>query len=172
MMDKEIRVQLRGCLREFTASGDIEASLAGQARANEIRPYLALAAALMEDARSLPPASPQLSGRAQLLSALRSTTRPSGARMGILHLGFARAGAAAVVGLFVLGSVVGGVSAAAGGPNLAGSVIHTVTGINHAPDQAETGKEHANPNAGEGADNAGQGGSNGRGLDVSEALGS
>jgi hypothetical protein len=159
-MDREIRDRLRECLREFTACGDIEASLAGQARANEIRPYLGVAAALQEDACRLPPGSPQRSGREQLLSALQATTHRGGVRMGILQLGFVRAGAAAVVGLLFIGGVAGGVSAVAGGPDLAGAVVHAVTGINHAPDQAETGKEHANPNASEGADNAGQGSGN------------
>src|SRR5438309_9820264 len=113
-MDRAIRHRLREYLR---VSGDIEASLGGQAWANAIRPYVDVEAALQEDSRRLPPGYPQRSGREQLLLALQPTTHRPGARMGILQLSFVRAGAAAVVGHLFLGGLAGGVRAA-GGPHL------------------------------------------------------
>src|SRR5437879_6092369 len=113
-MDREIRNRLREYLR---VSRDIEASLGGQARANAVRPYIDVEAALQEDARRLPHGYPQRSGHEQLLLALKPTTHRPGARIGVLHLSFVRAGAAAVVGLLFLGGLAGGVRAA-GGPHL------------------------------------------------------
>jgi hypothetical protein len=64
--------------------------------------------------------------------------------------------AAVIAGIALMAASTAGVSAALGGPDVGGEVL-SATGINNAPDAAQNGKDHANENAFEGSDNAGQG---------------
>jgi hypothetical protein len=125
-------------------------------RAAELRPHLELWSSLNAASLVKPSFASQQRGQQQLLAVLSDMQRRGERRM-IPFLTPALAKAAAViVGVALLAGGAAGASAALGGPDVGGQVLSTM-GISHAPDAAQNGKDHANPNALEGSDNGGQG---------------
>ncbi len=155
-MDRGLRELLEECLREVRAPSDIEGLLRRHPnRAEEMRPYLETAVALRSEQLPGPSSFAQARGREKLLSRLAAKDGGKG-RTTLFGHSLMRAGTLAAGALFMLGGIAGA-SAAAGGPDLASPLVNAVTGINHAPDNADNGKDHANPNAFEGSENSGQG---------------
>ena len=154
-MDRKLRKILTECIRDVeTGARDIEGCLQRHPdRAVELRPHLELWRGLNAAAKAQPNSGSQQRGQHQLLAALSDMDKRGERRM-IPFLTPAVAKAAAVVaGVVLLTGGAAGASAALGGPNVAGDVLSGI-GISNASD---TGREHANPNALDGADNAGQG---------------
>jgi len=157
-MDKKLRNILTECIRDIeTGSRDLHDCLEQYPeRAAELRPHLELWSSLDAAPRARPNFAGQQRGQQRLLAAL-SDMQKRGERRMVPFLTPALAKAAAVLaGVVLLAGGAAGASAALGGPDVGGQVLSTM-GINHAPDAAQNGKDHANPNAFEGSDNAGQG---------------
>jgi len=154
-MDRKLRKILTECIQDVeTGARDIEGCLQRHPdRAVDLRPHLELWRGLNAAAKAQPNAGSQQRGQQQLLAAL-SDMETRGEKRMIPFLTPALAKAAAVVaGVVLLAGGAAGASAALGGPDVAGDVLSGI-GISNASD---TGREHANPNALDGADNAGQG---------------
>ena len=154
-MDRKLRKILTECIQDVeTGARDIEGCLQRHPdRAVDLRPHLELWRGLNAAAKAQPNSGSQQRGQQQLLGALADMEKRGERRM-IPFLTPALAKAAAVVaGVMLLTGGAAGASAALGGPNVAGDVLSGI-GISNASD---TGREHANPNALDGADNAGQG---------------
>ena len=154
-MDKKLRTILTECIRDIeTGARDITGCLERYPeRAEELRPHLELWSGLDASSPARPNFAGQQRGQERLLAAISDMQRRGDKRM-IPWLTPALAKAAAVLaGVVLLTGGAAGASAALGGPNVAGDVLSGI-GISNASD---TGREHANPNALDGADNAGQG---------------
>ena len=154
-MDKKLRNILTECIRDIeTGARDMDGCLERYPeRAAELRPHLELWTSLDAAPMAKPGFAGQQRGQQQLLAALSDMQKRAERRM-IPFLTPALVKAAAVVaGVVLLTGGAAGASAALGGPNVAGDVLSGI-GISNASD---TGREHANPNALDGADNAGQG---------------
>ena len=157
-MDKKLRKILTECIRDIeTGSRDMEGCLERHPdRAAELRTHLELWSGLDAASMARPNFAGQQRGLERLLAAV-SDMRKRGERRMVPFLTPALAKAAAVLaGVVLLAGGAAGASAALGGPDVGGQVLSTM-GISHAPDAAQNGKDHANPNAFEGSDNAGQG---------------
>ena len=157
-MDKKLRNILTECIRDIeTGARDMDGCLERYPeRAAELRPHLELWTSLDAAPMAKPGFAGQQRGQQQLLAAL-SDMEKRGKRRMIAFLTPASAKAAAVLaGVVLLVGGAAGTSAALGGPDVGGQVLSTM-GISHAPDAAQNGKDHANPNALEGSDNGGQG---------------
>jgi hypothetical protein len=154
-MDRKLRKILTECIRDIeTGARDVEGCLQRYAdRAAELRPHLELWSGLKAAAKAEPNIGSQGRGQHQLLTRLSEVKRGGRKHMiPFLTPALVKAGAVAVAAVLVIGGTAGA-SAALGGPDLAGEVLSGI-GISNPSD---TGKEHANPNAFDGADNAGQG---------------
>jgi len=154
-MDRKLRKILTECIRDIeTGAHDVKGCLQRHAdRAAELRPHLELWSGLNAAAKAEPNLGSQQRGQQRLEAAVSEAEREGGRRMiPFLTPALAKAGAVAVAAVLVIGGAAGA-SAALGGPDVAGDVLSGI-GISNA---SETGKEHANPNAFDGADNAGQG---------------
>jgi len=157
-MDKKLRKALTECIRDIeTGARDMDGCRERYPEcAAELRPHLELWGSLDAAPRARPNFAGQQRGQQRLL-ALISDMQKRGERRMVPFLTPALAKAAAVLaGVVLLAGGAAGASAALGGPDVGGQVLSTM-GINHAPDAAQNGKDHANPNAFEGSDNAGQG---------------
>ncbi len=121
----------------------------------ELRPHTEIIERLETAQRAEPSFAGRQRGQQQLLAALTDLERGDARTPMALVPAFARV-AAAVAGIVLLAGGTLGASAALGGPDVGGEVLDAV-GINNAPDDAQNGKDHANENAFEGSDNAGQG---------------
>jgi len=157
-MDKKLRKILTECIRDIeTGARDVDGCLERHPdRAAELRPHLELWSGLDAASMARPNFAGQQRGHQRLLAAITDLQKRGERRM-IPFLTPALAKAAAVLaGVVLLAGGAAGASAALGGPDVGGQVLSTM-GINHAPDAAQNGKDHANPNAFEGSDNAGQG---------------
>ena len=157
-MDRKLRKILTECIRDIeTGARDVDGCLERHHdRAADLRPHLELWSGLDVAAKARPNFGSQQRGQQRLLAVL-SDMQKRGERRMIPFLTPALAKAAAVLaGVVLLAGGAAGASAALGGPDVGGQVLSTM-GINHAPDAAQNGKDHANPNAFEGSDNAGQG---------------
>jgi len=121
--------------------------------AGDLRDGISIWDALGTAPRHEPTPAGQSRGLERLLAAL-DEARHGKRRMGRMTLvpAMTRVGVVAVVALAIL-STLGGASAALGGPDVFDEVLSGI-GVGNASD---TGKEHANPNALEGSENAGQG---------------
>jgi len=154
-MDGKLRKILTECIREIE-SGDSSMEDCLQRypdRAAELRPHLELWSGLNAAAKAEPNLGSQQRGQQRLEAAVSEAEREGGRRMiPFLTPALAKAGAVAVAAVLVIGGAAGA-SAALGGPDVAGDVLSGI-GISNASD---TGQEHANQNAFDGADNAGQG---------------
>ena len=157
-MDSKLRKILTECIRAIeTGARDAEGCLQQYPdRAAELRPHLELWSRL----DATPKAQPSLAGRQrgehQLLGALADMEKEQEQRTTRFLTPVLVKGAAVVAGVVLLAGGAAGASAALGGPNVPAEVLSGI-GISNASD---TGKEHANPNAFEGSDNAGQGSDN------------
>jgi hypothetical protein len=157
-MDKNLRRILTECIRDIeTGEGDVEARLERYPNlVAEMRSNLDLWQDLESACLTEPGFAGQQRGQQKVLAALTDLERRD-RRMTPTLLAPAAAKAAAVIaGIALLVGGTAGASAALGGPDVGGEALSAV-GINNAPDAAQNGKDHANPNAFEGSDNAGQG---------------
>jgi len=154
-MDTKLRKILTECIRDIeTGARDVEGCLQRHAdRAAELRPHLELWSGLNAAAKAEPNLGSQQRGQHQLLAALSEGERGGRKRMiPFLTPALAKAAAVTAAAALLIGGAAGA-SAALGGPDVAGEVLSGI-GLSSASD---TGKEHANQNAFEGSDNAGQG---------------
>jgi hypothetical protein len=121
--------------------------------AGDLRDSIGIWDALEIAPRHEPTPAGQHRGLERLLAALDGA-RDGKRRIGRMTLvqAMTRAGVVAAAALAIL-STLGGASAALGGPDVFDEVLSGIGASN----ASDTGKEHANPNALEGADNAGQG---------------
>jgi len=159
-MDRNLRRILAECIRDIeTGEADVRDRLQQHPElAAGLRSHLDLWHGLESASRAEPRLAGQERGRQKLLTALTDLER--GDRMTPTLLAPAAAKAAAVIaGIALFAGGTMGASAALGGPDVGDEVLSAV-GINNAPDAAQNGKDHANPNAFEGSDNAGQGAGN------------
>jgi hypothetical protein len=154
-MDSKLRKALTECIRDIeTGARDLEGCLQQHPEcAWDLRPHLEL----WSNLNSAPKAEPKLGGRQrgqqQLLGALADMETQREKRLIPTLIPSLAKVAAVVAGVMLLAGSAIGASAALGGPDVAGEVLSGI-GISNASDN---GKEHANPNAFEGSDNAGQG---------------
>ncbi len=153
-------------LRECLASGNVEAWLAEHPEhRNELVPYLQMHSILWGARPPEPSAEGEREGRQRLMTAV---AQPEGqtrsGRVGWLPAPFMKlATVAAALALFLMAAA--GASAALGGGDFVDDVLTTLHvpnpvsdgGINNAPEAADNGREHANPNAFQGAGNASDG---------------
>ena len=121
--------------------------------AGDLRDGIGIWEALETGPRHEPTPAGQDRGLERLLAAL-DEARDGGRRMGRMTLmqAMTRVAVVAAAALAIL-STLGGASAALGGPDVFDEVLSGIGASN----ASDTGKEHANPNALEGSDNAGQG---------------
>ena len=147
-------------LRDCLASGNVEAWLAEHPEhRDELLPHLQMHTILRGVRPPEPSAEGERAGHQRLMTAVgRSEGQTRSGRVGWLPAPFMKlATVAAALALFLMAAA--GASAALGGPNPADDVLSTL-GINNAPEAADNGRGHANPNAFEGADNASEGAAN------------
>jgi hypothetical protein len=152
IMDGKLRKILTECIREIE-SGDSSMEDCLQRypdRAAELRPHLELWGSLNAAAKAQPNFGSQQRGQQQLLGALADMERRGDERRMIPA--FAKAAVVVAAAVLLIGGAAGA-SAALGGPDVAGEVLSGI-GISNA---SQTGRDHANPNALDGANNAGQG---------------
>ena len=157
-MNKNLRRILTECIRDIeSGEADVEGRIERQPElAAELRSHLALWHGLDSASMTEPGFAGRQRGQQKVLAALSEIERGD-RRMTPTLLAPAAAKAAAVIaGIALLAGGTMGASAALGGPDVGDEVLSAV-GINNAPDAAQNGKDHANPNAFEGSDNAGQG---------------
>lgn len=117
-MDRQLRKELKECLRELEASGDIEACLRRHpARAEELRPYLEMAATLDPEASAEPSQADRLEGRRRLLSQIAELNlqKRGVGEMMIFGRRLWPVAAAALAAVFLLGGLAGA-SAVPGSP--------------------------------------------------------
>ena len=121
--------------------------------ADDLRDGIGIWNALGTAPRHEPTPAGQARGLERLLAAVNEV-RGGRRRMGRMTLvpAMTRVGVVAAAALAIL-TTLGGASAALGGPDVFDEVLLGIGGSN----ASDTGKEHANPNALEGSDNAGQG---------------
>jgi hypothetical protein len=154
-MDSKLRKALTESIRDIeTGARDLEGCIREHPEcAWDLRPHLEL----WSNLNFAPKAEPMLAGRQrglnQMLGALADVEKGGRKRMVPFLTPALTKAAAVVVGVALLAGGAAGASAALGGPNVPEEVLSGI-GISNASD---TGKEHANPNAFEGSDNAGQG---------------
>ena len=154
-MDSKLRKILTNCIGDIeTGARDVEGCLQRHPdRAAELRPHLELWIGLNAATKAQPNFGSQQRGRQQLLAALADIDR--GKDKGKMIPAVAKVAVVMVAAALLVGGAAGA-SAALGGPDVGGQVLSTM-GINHAPDAAQTGKDHANDNATQGSDNAANG---------------
>ncbi|MCH7998826.1 MAG: hypothetical protein IIA91_05020 [Chloroflexi bacterium] len=154
-MDSKLRKILTECIRHIeTGARDVEGCLQLHPdRAAELRPHLELWSGLNASAKAQPNFGSQQRGRHQLLGALSDMERGKDKRKMIPAL--ARVVVVMAAAALLVGGAAGG-SAALGGPDVTHDVLAGI-GLSNASD---TGKQHANPNALDGAHNAYQGSDN------------
>ena len=154
-MDSKLRKILTNCIGDIeTGARDVEGCLQRHPdRAAELRPHLELWIGLNAATKAQPNFGSQQRGRQQLLAALAGIDR--GKDKGKMIPAVAKVAVVMVAAALLVGGAAGA-SAALGGPDVGGQVLSTM-GINHAPDAAQTGKDHANDNATQGSYNADQG---------------
>jgi len=102
-------------------------------------------------------------GRNTLLSAVAQRNQEGTTMSQRIATTLATRGAAVAAAVLLVGGTVGA-SAAFGGPNLpeqAVTLTQHALGINNAPDEAQNGKDHANPKAFSGSENASDAGATG-----------
>ncbi len=152
-MDRKLRRTLTECIREIeTGSRDVKGCLQQHPeRAAELRPHLELWSRLNAAPKAQPNFGSQQRGQHQLLGALADMEKEQEQRTTRFLTPVLVKAAAVVVGVALLAGGAAGASAALGGPNVPAEVLSGI-GISNASD-----KNHANPNALHGSDNAGQG---------------
>ncbi|MCH8814474.1 MAG: hypothetical protein IH957_05155 [Chloroflexi bacterium] len=159
-MNGKLRNALTECIEAIETGTDAEACLQRYPeQADELRPLLRMWSDLDDSVKAEPVADGYDHGLRRTLDALADAERGGRKRMIPFFAPALVKVAAAVAAVVLLTAGVAGTSAALGGPDIADEIL-TVTGINGAPEAAQNGKDHANPNAFEGADNAGQGSDN------------
>ena len=154
-MDSKLRKLLTECIRDIeTGARDLEGCVREHPEcAWELRPHLELWSGLNTAPKAQPKFGGRQRGQNQLLGALADMENSEGKRMNPTLIPALAKVLAVVAGVALLAGSAIGASAALGGPDVAGEVLSGI-GISNASDN---GKEHANPNAFEGSDNAGQG---------------
>ncbi|MDP2674804.1 MAG: hypothetical protein Q8Q00_07845 [Dehalococcoidia bacterium] len=157
-MDKKLRKILTECIRDIeTGARDMEGCLERHPdRAAELRPHLELWSSLDAAPKARPNFAGQQRGQHKLQATLTDMKERQRRMIPTILAPAAARAAAVIAAVALLAGGAAGASAALGGPDVGGQVLSAM-GINHAPDAAQTGEDHANPNAFEGSDNAGQG---------------
>jgi hypothetical protein len=154
-MTRRLQKILSECIRDIeTGQTDVEAQLQRYPEFEaELRSLLGLRQGLESTARVQTDPARRERGERKLLSALADLERSDQQRAPTI---LATRAASLIASIALMAVSTAGVSATLGGPALHEDAL-SVVGISHAPDAAQNGKDHANENAFEGSDNAGQG---------------